>query len=281
MSNDKMDGYSPDPKKAAIETQFAISNAMKKIKHKILVLSGKGGVGKSTVAVNLAYGLAQLGKRVGLLDIDIHGPSIGKMTGIGDAHLFSNEKGLIEPIEAGGVKIITMASLLKELDAPVIWRGPMKMKAIDQFLSEVDWGELDFLVIDSPPGTGDEPLSIIQRLPDMSGAVIVSTPQEVAVMDARRTISFARQLGVPILGIIENMSGFVCPHCGEVSEIFKVGGGEKAASEMEVDLLGRLPLEPSIMASSDKGESFVVGKDSTSKAVMQEIVKEIVSKLQS
>ncbi|MCK5833088.1 Mrp/NBP35 family ATP-binding protein [bacterium] len=250
---------------------------MSEVKHKLLILSGKGGVGKSTVATNLAYGLAALNNKVGLLDIDIHGPSIGKMTGIENEKLFSNEKGLIEPIEKYGVKIITMASLLQEPDAPVIWRGPMKMKAIDQFLSEVDWGELDFLIIDSPPGTGDEPLSIIQRLPDMDGAIIVTTPQNVALLDARRTITFSRQLNVPVLGIIENMSGFVCPYCNKISEIFKVGGGEKAAKEMEVDLLGKLPLEPKIMAASDDGKPFIAEKnDSISIEVMKKIIENIL-----
>ncbi len=266
----------------SIEAQFTIARMMKDIRHKIIVLSGKGGVGKSTFAVNLAFGLASLGKRVGLLDIDLHGPSVGKMTGIGESRLFSNESGLIEPIEAGGVKVITMASLLMEADAPVIWRGPMKMKAIDQFLSEVNWGELDYLVIDSPPGTGDEPLSVIQRLPDMDGAVILTTPQSVALMDARRTISFARQLGVTVLGIVENMSGFVCPHCGEITEIFKSGGGASAAEEMGIDFLGKIPLEPAVMAASDDGKPFVLSqKESLSREAMMGIVEKISSRLES
>ena len=268
-----------DPKKRALEVQFAIRKAMDRVKHKVLVLSGKGGVGKSTVAVNLAFGFARSGYKVGLLDIDIHGPSIGKMTGIEGQYLTGDGE-TITPLEVDGVKIITMASLLPPGDTPVIWRGPMKMQAIDQFLSEIDWGDLDMLVIDSPPGTGDEPLSIIQRLPEMDGAVIVSTPQDVALSDARRTVNFSQKLDIPVLGVIENMSGFRCPHCGEVTDIFKKGGGEKAAGNMELDFLGSLPIEPAVMAASDTGKPFVLESEGgESRQRMLEIVETLEKKI--
>ncbi|RKZ29107.1 ATP-binding protein [bacterium] len=269
-----------DVQKKNVETQFAIREAMNKIKHKILVLSGKGGVGKSTVAVNLAYGFAHLGHKVGLLDIDIHGPSIGKMAGIEGQPLVGRKDSTIEPVIKDGIKIVTMASLLPPEDTPVIWRGPMKMKAIDQFLSEINWGELDILVIDSPPGTGDEPLSIIQRLPEMDGAVIVSTPQDVALSDARRTVNFSKTLKIPVLGIIENMSGFICPHCGKRTDIFKTGGGEKAAKEMGLDVLGNFLLEPELMAASDIGKPYILDhKESTTAAEMMNTVKKLAEKM--
>jgi len=269
----------PDAQKKMIETQFAIRKTMNRIKHKIIVLSGKGGVGKSTVAVNLAYGLAKLGYRTGLLDIDIHGPSIGKMAGTEDMQIMGGLNNMIQPILKDDVRIITMANLLPPGDTPVVWRGPMKANAIDQFLSEVDWDDLDFLVIDSPPGTGDEPLSIIQRLPEMDGAVIVTTPQDVALSDARRTVSFSRMLKIPVLGIVENMSGFVCPSCGERTDIFKRGGGESAAGNLDVDFLGALPIEPAVMEASDAGTPYVKAHpDSETAAGMMNIAEKIADK---
>ena len=269
-----------DAQKKNLETQFAIRTAMKRIKHKILVLSGKGGVGKSTVAINLAYGFSDLGYKVGLLDIDIHGPSIGVMSGIVGKPLLGNKEGKIEPIEMNGVKIITIASALPPGDSPVIWRGPMKMKAIDQFLSEVNWGDLDVLVIDSPPGTGDEPLSIVQRIPEMDGAIIVTTPQDVALSDAKRTVNFAKALKIPVAGVIENMSGFICPHCGERTDIFKTGGGVKAAKAMDLNILGVLPIEPAVMDASDTGKPFILSyKESETGREMVSIAKKLVEKL--
>ncbi len=264
-----------DAQKKAVETQFAIRKSMNRVKHKLIVLSGKGGVGKSTIAVNLAYGFAHLGYSAGLLDIDIHGPSVGKMTGIEGQQILGGPNG-IEPIVKHGVKIITMASLLPPGDTPVVWRGPMKANAIDQFLSDVDWGDLDILIIDSPPGTGDEPLSTVQRIPEMDGAVIVTTPQDVALSDARRTVNFARLLKIPVIGIIENMSGFICPKCGERTDIFKSGGGEDAAAEMKLKFLGKLPIEPELMQSSDSGNPYVLGhKENVTAKEMLNIVERV------
>ncbi len=240
------------------EEEKKIRERMSKIKHKILVISGKGGVGKSTIATNLAYAFARMGLPAGLLDIDIHGPSLGRMTGIEGEQLRVKPNGLVEPVKKDGVSIITMASLLQDPDQPVIWRGPLKIKAIKQFLGDIDWGELDFLVIDSPPGTGDEPLSVCQLLPDLDGSVIVTTPQEVALLDARKTVKFSQALGVKVLGIVENMSGFVCPHCGKRTDIFKTGGGLKASQELGIPFLGRIPLEPAIMESGEEGKPYVL-----------------------
>lgn len=204
------------------------------IHHKILVMSGKGGVGKSTVAANLAISLALQGRRVGLMDVDIHGPSIPKMLHLEDVEVGANEQGWIQPVELAGVKMMSIGLLLRDRDAAVIWRGPLKMSAIKQFLEEVEWGELDYLIIDAPPGTGDEPLSVCQLAAPLTGAVVVTTPQDVATADVRRSITFCRQLDLPVLGVVENMSGFVCPHCNTVTEIFKSGGGERMAESMGV-----------------------------------------------
>lgn len=226
------------------------------IKHKILVLSGKGGVGKSTVAVNLAVALMLEGKRVGIMDCDIHGPSIPKMLRLEGAPICKGSEGLL-PVELGGLKAMSIGFFLENSDDAVIWRGPMKMSAIRQFLADVEWGELDYLVIDLPPGTGDEPLSLIQLIENPDGAVIVTTPQDVSTADVRRSIGFCRQLGLPVLGVVENMSGFVCPHCGEITAIFKTGGGERMAAEMGVPFLGRIPLDPAIGEACDEGLPYV------------------------
>lgn len=193
---------------------------------KIVVLSGKGGVGKSTVAVNLATALALNGLRVGLLDVDIHGPSVPTMLGLENETLKGGPEGLF-PVEFGGLKIMSLGFLLQNPDDAVIWRGPMKMGVIKQFLTDVQWGDLDYLIVDAPPGTGDEPLSICQLIQPLDGAVIVTTPQKVAAIDVRKSISFCRRLAVPVLGVIENMSGFVCPKCGEVTQILPTGGGKR------------------------------------------------------
>jgi ATP-binding protein involved in chromosome partitioning len=222
------------------------------------------------------------GMRVGLLDIDVHGPSIPKMLGLEEMALVGNA-GKIQPVlYAFNLKVVSMAFLLKDRESPVIWRGPLKMGAIKQFLGEVDWGELDYLIIDSPPGTGDEPLSIAQLIKDMDGVIIVTTPQEVALLDSRKAVNFARQLNVPVLGIVENMSGFVCPHCGKNTDLFKTGGGERAAKEMNVPFLGKIPIEPEIVTSGDEGKPFVWDrKDSTVAKVFAQIVDEIIRSVSS
>ncbi|MFA6333813.1 MAG: Mrp/NBP35 family ATP-binding protein, partial [Methanoregula sp.] len=212
------------------------------VKHVILVLSGKGGVGKSTVSVNLAFALANKGAKVGLLDLDFHGPNIPKMLGIEDQRpaVLANA---IEPVHVtGNLSVISMALLLPDTSSPVVWRGPVKMAAIQQFLAEVNWGALDYLVVDLPPGTGDEALTIAQLAPNVRGAVIVTTPQDVAVMDAMKAAKFIEKLELPVIGVIENMSGMVCPHCGEVVNLFSVGGGKKAAEDLGVPFLGAIPL---------------------------------------
>jgi len=269
-----------EQKDQQILLDLAIRENMSLIKHKLIVMSGKGGVGKSTVSTNLAYGLSFSGMNVGLLDIDIHGPSLGKMMGIEGQLILGKVKGeKLAPIEVNGLKVVTMASLLKDSDTPVIWRGPLKMSVIKQFLGEIEWGELDYLVIDSPPGTGDEPLSICQLIPETDGSIIVTTPQDVALIDSRKTVRFSEVLNIPILGIIENMSGLKCPHCGEMINLFKTGGGEKAAKTMNITFLGRIPIDPNIVETSDAGKAFIYdfAKSDAGKA-MQEIVNKVIQK---
>ena len=233
-----------------------LKRRMGRIHHKILVMSGKGGVGKSTVAVNLAVSLQRAGQRVGLLDVDIHGPSIPQMLRPADPRILS-EDGALLPLVCEGLLIMSVGFLLQNSDEAVIWRGPMKMTLIRQFLQDVAWGDLDYLVIDLPPGTGDEPLSVCQLAAPVSGAVIVTTPQQVSTADVRRSIRFCQKLEIPVLGVVENMSGFVCPKCGEVTNIFKTGGGERMAAEMQVPFLGRIPLDPRITLACDAGAPFV------------------------
>lgn len=257
----------------------AIRENMNRIKHKLIVMSGKGGVGKSTVSTNLAYGLMMSGFKVGLMDTDIHGPSLGKMLGIEGKFIQPADQGGLLPIEVNGIKVITMASIMQDSDAPVIWRGPLKMGAIKQFLGDIHWGDLDYLVIDSPPGTGDEPLSVCQLIPEADGSVIVTTPQDVALIDSRKTVRFSQALKIPIMGIIENMSGFNCPHCNKPIDLFKIGGGEKAAKELNVPFLGRIPIDPQIVETSDNGEAFIYSYAKTPAGeAMQDIVDHIISK---
>jgi len=240
-----------------------VDERMTKIKRKILVLSGKGGVGKSTVAVNLAVALASKGNKVGLLDVDIHGPSVPKLMGVEGVPLRGTEH-FIEPLGVHeNLKLMSIGFLLRGGDDAVIWRGPMKFNVIKQFLSDVNWGELDYLVVDSPPGTGDEPLAVAQLIGNSDGAVIVTTPQGVAITDVRKCITFCRQLELPVIGVVENMSGFVCPHCKEKTEIFKAGGGEEMAGDMGVPFLGRVPIDPGIVSSSDEGKPFMGSGEST------------------
>ncbi len=238
------------------EAQIKVDKNLEHIKNRLLVFSGKGGVGKSTVAANLSLAFAKKGLKVGLLDVDIHGPNLAKMLGVEDKRLDVSADGIRAVNVNDNLKLVSMSFLIQHPNIPVIWRGPMKMKAIQQFLGEVMWGELDWLVIDSPPGTGDEPLSIAQLIP-ATGAVVVTTPQEMSLMDSRKAIQFGWKLGLKIHGIIENMSGMICPHCGKKIDIFKEGGGEKAAQEMNVPFLGRIPLDPQIVTLGDEGKSFI------------------------
>ena len=261
------------PNQQAAELNARIMYNISKIKNKLVVMSGKGGVGKTTIAVNLASGLAEAGNKVGLMDVDIHGPNVPKMLGIEDRQLeLDNEK--VVPIKVTeNLSVMSMAFLLPDKDMPVIWRGPMKMQLIDQFLGDFEWGELDYLIVDLPPGTGDESLSIAQKIPQAE-AIIVSTPQEVALLDSRKAVNFARSLKMPVLGIIENMSGFACPHCGETIDLFKTGGGERTAKDMDVKFLGRVPIDPQMVLLGDSG-SPVVLTDGESAEAFAEIIKRI------
>lgn len=226
------------------------------IRHRILVMSGKGGVGKSTIAVNLALSLSLSGKTVGLLDVDIHGPSIPKLLHLEKVRAQAID-GVMIPVEHAGLKIMSIGFLLRDRDDAVIWRGPMKMNIIRQFLKDVDWGELDYLIIDSPPGTGDEPLSVCQLAAPLAGAVVVTTPQDLATADVRKSITFCRQLNLPVLGVVENMSGFVCSKCGETTDIFNRDGGERLAADMGVPFLGSIPIDPAIGTAGDAGNPFI------------------------
>jgi ATP-binding protein involved in chromosome partitioning len=230
--------------------------SLQRIRHKIVVLSGKGGVGKSTVAVNLAVALGMEGKKVGLLDVDIHGPSVPKMLNLNGATLEVSE-GRVNPVDFGGLKVMSIGFLLPGEEEAVIWRGPAKAGAIKQFIGGVEWGDLDYLVIDCPPGTGDEPLTVVQTLDRVDGAVVVTTPQDLAIADVRKSVSFCARLNLPVLGVIENMSGFVCPHCTNTVDIFKSGGGETMAREMQVPFLGRIPMDATVVASADDGTPYV------------------------
>jgi len=252
------------------------------VKHVILVLSGKGGVGKSTVSINLASALAAHGRKVGLLDLDIHGPNIPKMLGIEDQRPVVLEN-CMEPVHVtGNLSVMSMAFLLPDTSTPVIWRGPMKMAVIQQFLSEVNWGALDYLVVDLPPGTGDEALSIVQLSPNVQGAVIVTTPQDVAVLDAIKAIKFIEKHDLPVIGIIENMSGMICPHCGDTIDLFGRGGGEKAAQKLGIPYLGSIPLDPEMVKAGDEGRPYVLRHADTPTwkavdAVMENLVKLVES----
>jgi Mrp family chromosome partitioning ATPase/predicted Fe-Mo cluster-binding NifX family protein len=257
------------------EDRQRLRSRLARVRHTVIVLSGKGGVGKSTVAVNLAVSLMLSGKRVGLLDVDIHGPSIPTMLGCESATVFGHEQELL-PVDVGGLKVLSLGFFLQGEDDAVIWRGPMKMGVIKQFLTDVAWGDLDFLIIDSPPGTGDEPLSVVQLIEHLDGAVIVTTPQKVAAVDVRRSISFCRQLRVPVLGVVENMSGFACPRCGEATPILRSGGGRRMAEDMQVPFLGSLPIDPQIAEACDNGQAFVRQyAASPTAAILREIIKPI------
>ena len=238
--------------------QVRLQQKLFSIRHKIMVMSGKGGVGKSTVSVNLAASLALQGYEVGVLDADMHGPDIPRMCGVENRPLVSHGKGL-EPIKVfKGLKTISTGLLSQDPDKAIVWRGPLKHSAIRQFLGDVNWGDLDYLVIDLPPGTGDEPLSVAHLIKNVDGAIIVTTPQDVALLDSRKAVNFSRLISVPLIGIVENMSGMACPNCGEKIDLFKVGGGSKAARELGVPYLGNIPIDPRMVIRCDAGKPFVL-----------------------
>jgi ATP-binding protein involved in chromosome partitioning len=234
---------------------LGVRENLKSVKHRIVVFSGKGGVGKTTVAVNLAYVLAKRGYAVGLLDADVTGPDVPKMIGL-EEQPYASEGNRLVPPEQHGVKVISMASVIPET-SPVIWRGPLRSRALEQFLGDVAWGELDFLIADLPPGTGDEVLTMAQRMePRM--AVVVTTPQEMSLIDSRRAINMAKRTGISRIGIVENMSGLICPECGHTMELFGSGGGQKVARELGVSLLGSVPISLRARAWADVGRPIVL-----------------------
>jgi len=244
----------PNPQDQQAARDAAVGQALGRIKNKILVMSGKGGVGKTSTSVNLSVALAQKGYRVGLMDVDLHGPDVPRMLGL-DQMPDLNDNGKLGPVKySENLSVISIESLTPGKDDAIIWRGPVKYSAIQQFIGDVDWGDLDFLVIDAPPGTGDEPLTVAQTISDAK-AVIVTTPQEISLADVRKSINFCKTVNMDIFGIVENMSGFSCPHCGEVIDPFGTGGGEKTAADAGLHFLGRVPFDPSVVACGDSGEA--------------------------
>lgn len=235
-----------------------IKEKMANVKHKIAIISGKGGVGKTLVTVNLAAALAKGRKgKVGILDADLTGPCVPKMMGLKGFRMELGAAGIIPARGTEDIPVVSMDFLLPDDEAPVIWRGPLKMGAIRQFLGEVAWGELDYLLVDLPPGTGDESLSVLQLLPELDGVIIVTIPSEVSQAVVKKAVTFARQMNVPVLGIVENMSGLVCPHCGEIINVFSKGGGAKVSEEMGVELIGSIPMDPRVALDSDQGVPFI------------------------
>jgi len=260
------------------EKDKKLKKNMNKIKHKIAIISGKGGVGKSTVAANLAMAFALHGykNRVGLLDVDIHGPCIPKLLGVKGQKCQITPLGAL-PVEGPeGIKVVSMDFLIQDQETPIIWRGPLKMQVIKQFLSDFMWGELDFLFIDAPPGTGDEPLTVMQTLPEMDGTIIVTIPSEVSEDVVKKAVIFSRKMGIPTIGIVENMSGYTCAKCGETVNILGAGGGKRMAEELNVPFLGQIPIDPKISEDADKGISFITSnKDSASASAFEKIVKKV------
>ena len=263
-------------RKQAAEDQEKFKERMGKIKHKIAVISGKGGVGKSTITVNLATAFALKGSRVGILDADIHGPSVPRLLGLEGSQVQTTAMGALPVDGPLKMKVMSIDFFMAE-QMPTIWRGPLKMRAIRQLLGEIVWGNLDYLFIDLPPGTGDEPLSIAQLLPELDGVVIVTMPSDLSSSIVKKAVTFAQRLKLPIIGVVENMSGFVCPHCNEKIEIFSSGGGKKMAQEEGVPFLGSIPIDPKVSADSDKGAPFIIShKDSAASKAFMEIVSKIV-----
>lgn len=261
---------------------LGLQSTLSKIKRKILVMSGKGGVGKSTVATNIAMGLAKRGYQVGLIDVDLHGPDICRMLDLKEK-LFTEKQEKpkqLPPMKYDdNLKVISLEYLMENRDEAIIWRGPLKIQAIRQFIGDIDWGKLDYLVIDAPPGTGDEPLSVAQTIKDVN-ALIVTTPQEVALADVRKSISFCRHLKINILGIVENMSGFICPHCSKPVDIFGTGGGKKVALEYTLRFLGRVPMDPQVVMGGDSGKPYLSsGAGTVATKAFDEVLDNVVKEL--
>ncbi len=265
-----------------LQQQETLRLRMRQIKHKVAVISGKGGVGKSTVTVNLAAAFANTGHTVGILDADIHGPSVPRLLGIVGEQVKVGPPGAFPVIGPLGIRVVSIDFFLPEERTPTIWRGPLKMRAIRQLLTDVVWGELDVLFIDLPPGTGDEVLSIAQLVPNLDGAVIVTMPGELSRAVVGKAITFAERLGLPVIGVVENMSGYICPNCGEKVEIFQGGGGEKLAQERGVPFLGKIPIDPKVSGSSDRGVPFVIEQpDSSASKAFLEIVEKVEAYLKA
>ena len=262
---------------AAAQKELAITRSLGKIKNKILVMSGKGGVGKSTVSVNLALGLANKGYQVGLMDVDIHGPDVVRMLNMkGTLEPPASPDALVPPLKYNdNLKVVSLEYMMRDRDEAIIWRGPLKIQAIRQFVSDMDWGELDYLIIDAPPGTGDEPLSVAQTIPHVK-AIVVTTPQQVALADVRKSINFCKTVKVEIVGVVENMSGLVCPHCKETVNIFKTGGGEALARELELPFLGKIPMDPMVVLAGDDGTPYLSSSaDSPAITAFEKVVQAI------
>ena len=273
---------SPHAANAAIAQQdIAITRSLGKIKNKILVMSGKGGVGKSTVAVNLAIGLAKRGHKVGLMDVDLHGPDICRMLNLNSPlQPPENKSDLVPTLQYNdNLKVVSLEYMMKDRDEAIIWRGPLKIQAIRQFVADMDWGELDYLVVDAPPGTGDEPLSVAQTITGVQ-AVVVTTPQAVAIADVRKSINFCKAVNMPILGVVENMSGYICPHCDEKVDIFSSGGGEQVARDFELPFLGRVPMDPRVVIAGDTGQPYLSSEaDSPATNAFSDIVDAVANRL--
>ncbi len=255
-----------------------MAKVLGRVRHKIVVMSGKGGVGKTTIAVNLAVALARRGWSVGLLDMDLTGPDVPLMLGL-EGHRFPPGIGLIHPVQAKDppLRVVSISFVLQP-DQPVVWRGPLKAHALTQFLGDVAWGDLDFLIVDLPPGTSDEPLAVAENIVDADGTVIVTTPQAVSTLDVRKAVAFSRLVKMRVLGIVENMSGFTCPHCGERTDLFGRGGGERLAEDENVTFLGTIPLEPALVGRGDTGAPFVASlPESAAAKSMEAIVDRVLT----
>lgn len=271
-------GTCGSPDAAIAKQDMAIRTSLGKIKNKILVMSGKGGVGKSTVSTNLALGLAKKGYKVGLMDVDLHGPDICRMLNLTEKLQAAKvrDNGLLPPMQYNdNLKVISLEYMMEDRDDPIIWRGPLKVQAIRQFVADMDWGDLDYLIIDAPPGTGDEPLTVAQTIKD-AHAVVVTTPQEVALADVRKSLNFCKHVKMNVIGMVENMSGFICPHCNESVEIFKTGGGEKTAAEFGINFLGKVPVDPRVVVGGDDGTPYLTSEeDSPAVRAFAEIIANV------